>query len=122
MNLNIKNLRIESGKTQKALAESLHMARSTYNNYEQNVAEPNIETLIKLADYFDVSLDYLCGRQNSNLLFIDSLSKNKRQLVEMVKSLSEDETLIAIGFLAKLSNKPVDEVLKKVTETNHDAG
>lgn len=122
MNLNIKNLRVESGKTQKALAESLHIARSTYNNYEQNVAEPNIETLIKLADYFDVSLDYLCGRQNSNLLFIDSLSKNKRQLIEMVKSLSEDETLIAIGFLAKLSNKPVDEVLKKVTETNNDAG
>lgn len=40
----------------------------------------------------------------------------------MVKNLSEDETLIAIGFLAKLSNKPVDEVLKKVTETNNDAG
>lgn len=115
-------LRTNLGLTQKELAKKLEMTDKAYWSYESGRTEPNIETLIKLADYFDVSLDYLCGRQNSNLLFIDSLSKNKRQLIEMVKGLTEDETLIAIGFLAKLSNKPVDEVLKKVTETNHDAG
>lgn len=120
--MNLKTLRKQNKINQGVLAKALGVPRSTYQSYEYGVAEPDIETLIKLADYFDVSLDYLCGRQNSNLLFIDSLSKNKRQLIEMVKSLSEDETLIAIGFLAKLSNKPVDEVLKKVTETNNDAG
>ena len=120
--MKLRELRKNQGLTQSELAKKLGISRDTYKNYEQHRTEMNYDMLIKTADYFDVSLDYLCGRQNGNLLFIDSLSKNKRQLVEMVKSLSEDETLIAIGFLAKLSNKPVDEVLKKVTESNHDAG
>ena len=90
------------------------MARTTYRNYENNEREPNIETLVRMADFYKVSLDFLCGRQNKNLIFADSLSEKKKELINLIKDLDDDSTLIALGFVAKLANKPIDEVLQKI--------
>ncbi len=48
--------------TQCQLAERLHVAQPSYIRYEKGTAEPSLDTLIRLADIFDVSLDYLVGR------------------------------------------------------------
>ncbi len=112
--LNLKTLRKENKAKQSDIANKLSIARSTYQSYEYGVAEPDIKTLIALADYFDVSLDYLCGRQNKNLIFADSLSEKKKELINLIKDLDDDSTLIALGFVAKLANKPIDEVLQKI--------
>jgi transcriptional regulator with XRE-family HTH domain len=50
--------------TQRQLAEALRVTVRTITNYENGSREPNIATLIALADYFDVSLDYLVGRSD----------------------------------------------------------
>lgn len=112
--MKLKELRINSGLTQEELAKNLGFSRDTYKNYEQHRTEPNIQTLILIADYFNISLDYLCERQNNNLLFIDSLSQNKKSLINMIKELNEDETLIALGWISKLANKSIDEVIKNI--------
>lgn len=49
-------------KTQRQIAEYLNMAQPSYIRYENGSAEPSLENLVKLADYFDVSVDYLLGR------------------------------------------------------------
>ena len=49
--------------TQRQMAEYLGIAQPSYIRYENGTAEPNIENLIKIADFFDVSIDYLCGRE-----------------------------------------------------------
>lgn len=112
--MNIKNLRKQINKTQEEVAKDLNLQKQTFQNYELGKRKPDIETLIKIADYFNVSLDYLCGRQNKNLIFADSLSDKKKELISMIKDLNDDETLIAIGFVAKLANKPIDEVMQKI--------
>jgi transcriptional regulator with XRE-family HTH domain len=56
---NIKTLRHQSGISQQTLAEAVGIARSTLAEYERGKTEPNIDTLIKLAAYFKVSLDQL---------------------------------------------------------------
>ena len=112
--MRIKELMQEKGVQQQQMAEFLNVSRATIYKYQQGKAEPNIKTLIELADYFDVSLDYLCGRQNKNLIFADSLSKNKKELINLIKDLDDDSTLIALGFVAKLANKPIDDVLQKI--------
>ncbi len=48
--------------TQCQIAKYLHITQPSYIRYENGTAEPSIDTLIRLADLFDVSLDYLCGR------------------------------------------------------------
>jgi len=58
----LKEIRIAKGATQKAMAEHLGITEQAYQKYEYAMREPNHETTIKLADFFDVSTDYLFGR------------------------------------------------------------
>lgn len=50
--------------TQKEVAAFLGVDRSTYNKYETGDSEPNFDTICRLADFFDVSVEYLMGRTN----------------------------------------------------------
>lgn len=56
---NLKRLRNKKKISQQRLAEINGMPRSTYADYEYGYAEPNIRTLIKLADFFGITVDEL---------------------------------------------------------------
>jgi len=60
----IRNLRKEKKMTQQELANKLNLAKSTISQYENNVNEPDNDTIRKIADVFDVSVDYLLGRSD----------------------------------------------------------
>ena len=59
---NLVTLRKLHRMTQRDVAARLGVSQPSYIRYENGTSEPTIENLIKLADLFDVSLDYLCGR------------------------------------------------------------
>ncbi len=59
---NIRNLRIDSGYTQKQIGEYLGISQNTYSQYEIGVLNYPIDVLMKLADLYGVSIDYLLGR------------------------------------------------------------
>jgi transcriptional regulator with XRE-family HTH domain len=59
---NLKQLRIRRNLTQKEFAKLMNIAPSTITMYEIGQREPNFELLDKIATYFDVSTDYLLGR------------------------------------------------------------
>lgn len=61
-NERLKDLRLKSPLMQKEIAAAIGISVRTFQQYEQGKAEPNIEKLIKLADIFEVSLDYLMCR------------------------------------------------------------
>ncbi|MBN2552034.1 MAG: helix-turn-helix domain-containing protein [Spirochaetales bacterium] len=63
----LKDLRTTAGLRQKDLAEALGVAQTTIANYEQGARFPDEKNLRRLADHFDVSLDYLMGRTDVNL-------------------------------------------------------
>jgi DNA-binding XRE family transcriptional regulator len=58
----LKQLRLDHNLTQEAMAEKLQTVRSTINKYEKNTRKPEYETLIKIADLFQTTTDYLLGR------------------------------------------------------------
>ena len=58
----LKQLRKSSGYTLKSVANYLGVVYQTYQSYELGVNLPSINNLVKLADLFDVSTDYLLGR------------------------------------------------------------
>ncbi len=72
----LKKLRKENNLTQYALGKKLKYCRSTISNYEQNTRLPSADVLIEIANYFDVSLDYLLGRSNIRISAEDYFSKN----------------------------------------------
>ena len=61
----LKDLRKEKGFTLKHVAELLNCPLTTYANYEQGVREPSLEMLSALCDVYDVTSDYLIGRNDS---------------------------------------------------------
>lgn len=62
MDFRLKELRKRRGISQLKLALDLNMNQNTISRYENLEREADYETLIRFADYFDVSLDYLLGR------------------------------------------------------------
>jgi len=58
----IRNLRIDKGFTQKQVAEYLGVKQNTYSQYEIGVLNYPVDVIIKLADFYGVSTDYLLGR------------------------------------------------------------
>ncbi len=59
---NIRNLREDVDQTQTQLANYLNVKQTTYSKYELGKINVPVEVLIKLADYYDVTLDYIVGR------------------------------------------------------------
>lgn len=62
-NEKLKQNREEYGCTQKQMAELIGIAPRSYQRYESGEREPNIETLVQIADFFKISLDDLIGRK-----------------------------------------------------------
>ena len=58
----IRNLRIDNDYTQKQIAEYLNVKQNTYSQYELGILNYPIEVILKLADFYGVSADYLLGR------------------------------------------------------------
>ena len=65
MEFRLKKLRKEREISQLKLSIDLNMNQNTISRYENLEREADYETLIKLADYFNVSLDYLLGRTDN---------------------------------------------------------
>ncbi|NBK18451.1 helix-turn-helix transcriptional regulator [Anaerotruncus sp. 1XD42-93] len=64
LNERLIQLKNERGLLQKDIARDVGLALRTYQYYETGQRKPDSDTLIALADYFDVSLDYLVGRSD----------------------------------------------------------
>ena len=60
--MRLRDLREDSDLTQKQIADYLHIKQNTYCQYESGRRQIPLDMLIKLADYYNVTLDYLVGR------------------------------------------------------------
>ena len=60
--MRLRELRLERNMSQQRLAMELSMTQNTISRYENGEREPGIKELIRIADYFNVSLDYLLER------------------------------------------------------------
>lgn len=66
----LRALRSEKKFTLRELAKELDISFSALGKYERNEHQPDFDTLEKIADYFDVSIDYLLGRTEENFSYI----------------------------------------------------
>ena len=98
--MNLKKLRIENAKNQYEIAKILNVANSTYNGYEKETSEPNIDTLIKLANYYNVSLDYLVGRSFNNE--IGYLTEEQRTCIDVITKLNQLNLMKATSYILGL--------------------
>ena len=103
----LKLLRTEKGLTQQKLAVDFNIEQSTISAYENNARTPDIDTLEIICDYFNVSIDYLTGRDSKSVYYLDP------DVAEMAQEIYDNPEL---RILFDASRHATTEDLKFVTE------
>lgn len=99
-------LRKQNGYTQAYLAQKLKIAPNTYNQYENNKRQIPDEIKIALANIFNVSVDYLIGRENTPYYYIpDTLQDTQIAFTNGLQDLDEEELRQVADFVDFLKNK-----------------
>lgn len=81
----LKDLRKEKGISQETIANELHISQKAYSYYERGEREPSIKTLIDIADFFNVTIDYILGRETKKFY---SLENEERNIIDKYKKLN----------------------------------
>lgn len=76
--IRIRDLREEKGKNQTEIALLLHVAQTTYSDYELDKVRIPYNYLIELAQFYDVDMNYICGLTNERKRFPKNKKENKQ--------------------------------------------
>lgn len=103
MIMNLKKLRQNAGLSQQQLANIIMVSQQSINKYENHNVEPDTGTLIKIADFFDVSLDYLIGRTDIKEMVskphMSDLSEYEARLVKQFRCLNEKQQACVMNII-----------------------
>ena len=86
----LKTLRKRENLTQEELANELGVTKSLISAYEHGIRIPSYDILIHLASLYDVSIDYLLGFENKNLLDLSGLTPNEIDAIKNLVNLMRD--------------------------------
>lgn len=95
----LRNLRENKGMKQEELGDMLGLSASTIGMYEQGRRQADNETLIKIADFFDVSIDYLLGKTEVKKYEQPYENKLEEVLFSKAKELSEEEKKTVLSVI-----------------------
>ena len=95
--MNLKEIRVAKGLTQKAVADYIGCSSVVYSRYETGDREPSIDMLIKIADCFEVSLDDIIGRAKPDA---SELTAYEKALLTAARNADERARQDALNMLA----------------------
>lgn len=96
----LKKLRRKCGMTQSDVAKALHVSRSCVANYEKGNRQPDLGGMRNIAEYFQVSLDYLSGhsfRETGEIPLPEQQPKSQSQAID-IKLLMPEDKLAMLRF------------------------
>ena len=101
MKTKIQELVKANGKTQQEMANYLGISQASFYAYTIGKAEPSLDKLIKIADYFDVSLDFLCGMPMPYDI-PSATTEEQKQAINLILQLNAVNTVKATSYCAGL--------------------
>ena len=111
----LRNLRKKVGLTQANLAKKLGISPSTVGMYEQGRREPDSAMLIKIADLFDVSVDYLVNFKKRK-----KYSKNADEIADKIEFMLRNREYLKNNKIS-ISNETLNYIVQAVKEGIHKA-
>jgi transcriptional regulator with XRE-family HTH domain len=105
--MNLKEFRVAKGLTQKAVADYIGCSSVVYSRYETGDREPSIDTLIKIADCFEVALDDIIGRAKPDAAGLTAFEK---ALLTAARNADERAQQDALNMLAAHSLESKKEI------------
>lgn len=112
----LKELRTEKRMTQDDLGKVMNVSKASISLYEKNERTPDQATLIKTADYFDVSLDFLLGRSDKRHYY-DLSEKETTDIAEQAeKMLKGMDTGAAVNFYGEPMTDEQKQSMRDILE------
>ena len=115
---NLKQLRLEKKVSQQTLAEYCNVSQQSIYKYENNLAEPELITLMRLADYFNTSIDYLVGYTASpdveNIIIEIPLEPNDISYVKKYVKLSSKRKKVIQDMIDCLNESPISPTKQEI--------
>lgn len=109
MDNNLKKIRNNLGKKQEDVARDLGVSLSTYRSWEQGRRSMTMDTLMKLADYYEVTTDDILGTQYAHdgleiprKTIYETINEDEKQLLIQFRGLSEEGQEIVIDYIDTL--------------------
>ena len=106
----LRELRITHGISQGELGKTLSVTKQTVSNWENDNIQPSIEMLVKIADYFNITNDYLLGRSDQEMLNVSGLSPSEKahidHIINDIKNLHNDQTFPIKSLTQKCCGSP----------------
>lgn len=106
---NLKLLRKQHNLSQKEIGNIFHASQNTVSQWENGTRKPSYDIIQEIADYFEVSVDYLLGRQEQ---LPELNSKNKREIQEILDD-TEQQLLSQDGLMFD-GSPATDEDVQKI--------
>lgn len=100
--MKLKELRESQHETQLSISKKLGIPYHNYNKYELGQVEPDIQTIIKIANFYNISIDYLLERQFGSDLELGHLSTEKKEAVKLLLKLNDLNFIKAVSYMAGL--------------------
>lgn len=101
---NLKELRKENLLSQRELAQIFSVTQQSIYKYENGLAEPSLNTLIQMANFFHTSIDYIVGRTNERVTVdFNILSQPELRHLEMYRKLSNQDRKHINGIVRALA-------------------
>lgn len=98
--MKLKELRLQYNKNQVEIAKIAQVSQSNYSKYELGKLTPDMNSLINLANYYNVSLDYICERPfNNNIGYIP---EEKKAIIKQIISLDDKKLSYLQGVIDTL--------------------
>jgi len=106
--MRLTELRKAKKISQKEFSLIINVAQNTVSQWENGKRDPDTETLRKIADYFNVTTDYLLGVSETKIKSSNEISEEDLKLLRQIKKLPADKREI-IDTVIKISEKASDE-------------
>ena len=113
-NERLRELRQNKGLSQSQLAEALNISKSAISMYELGRREPDLETLEGIADFFNVDINYLLGKEDGSMYYLDPEAAEIAQevqarpelkiLFDASRKVSADDLELVINMIDRLKN------------------
>ena len=107
----LKELRLNKSLSQSEMAKKINLTQQTYSDYERGKTNPDIETLITIANILETTIDYLLGRSDDfgNVSIQQkspsSLTPEEQKLLENYRSLPREERSQASEYVQFLAHR-----------------
>lgn len=114
---NIKILRKRKGKSQEEMAMELGMNRSTYSGYENNIAQPNLDNILKISQYFGLTIEDLISKDFSTFKELEW-----RLIAEQSEARLKGLSLRVLATVVDINRDEVVEVIPEKASAGYASG